>query len=115
MIESIDEDISIRNPKSTDAEGYPRVLHTLIYIQAKEIRDGDHQRPPFIGPHRRRRHTLSPALAIAKCRTPHTHMEESQSGPPRKYYSLTPKGIDTLTALKATWTNLTRSVNHLIA
>jgi len=60
--------------------------------------------------------TLYPLLSRLRNAELLTHTwEESQSGPPRKYYSLTPKGIDTLTALKATWTNLTRSVNHLIA
>jgi len=40
--------------------------------------------------------------------------EESQSGPPRKYYSLTPKGEQTLNLLKLTWSDLTKSINHLI-
>jgi PadR family transcriptional regulator PadR len=39
--------------------------------------------------------------------------EESKSGPPRKYYTLTTKGKDTLTQLKATWKSLVESVTSL--
>ncbi len=40
--------------------------------------------------------------------------EESKSGPPRKYYSLTEKGRDTLKDLKSTWKTLTESIEALI-
>ncbi len=40
--------------------------------------------------------------------------EESQSGPPRKYYSLTAKGEGTLKQLLATWGALDHSVNSLV-
>jgi len=40
--------------------------------------------------------------------------EESPSGPPRKYYSLTPKGRETLRQLTLTWRALNKSVNSLI-
>jgi PadR family transcriptional regulator, regulatory protein PadR len=39
--------------------------------------------------------------------------EESKSGPPRKYYSLTDKGKDSLKDLKTTWKKLTASINSL--
>lgn len=39
---------------------------------------------------------------------------ESESGPPRKYYQLTPEGKETLGQLNATWQNLTQSINQLI-
>jgi PadR family transcriptional regulator PadR len=39
--------------------------------------------------------------------------EESQSGPPRKYYELTEKGKETLNTLKETWSSLAKSINHL--
>ena len=39
--------------------------------------------------------------------------EESPSGPPRKYYSLTPKGKDFLAELEKTWNNLDASINKL--
>ena len=38
----------------------------------------------------------------------------STSGPPRKYYSITPKGEEALDDLKKTWIGLAESVNHLI-
>ncbi len=39
--------------------------------------------------------------------------EESASGPPRKYYLLTPLGKDFLSELQKTWLRLTASVNKL--
>lgn len=40
--------------------------------------------------------------------------EESTSGPPRKYYSLTPKGKDFLAQLTQTWQSLDKSINALL-
>jgi len=40
--------------------------------------------------------------------------QESKSGPPRKYYSLTAKGKETLAQLSKTWKDLNRSINSLI-
>lgn len=42
------------------------------------------------------------------------HWEESQSGPPRKYYSLTAKGKAFLKELHTTWKGLDKSTNQLI-
>jgi PadR family transcriptional regulator PadR len=39
--------------------------------------------------------------------------EESTSGPPRKYYSLTPEGIKIYDSLKKSWDELSNAVNHL--
>ncbi len=39
---------------------------------------------------------------------------ESDSGPPRKYYSLTDKGKETLKNLTDNWENLNKSINQLI-
>ncbi len=38
---------------------------------------------------------------------------ESKSGPPRKYYSLTKKGENTLEALHITWKDLLEAINSL--
>ena len=38
--------------------------------------------------------------------------EESTSGPPRKYYSITPVGEQFLKELKTTWTELVDAVNQ---
>jgi PadR family transcriptional regulator PadR len=58
--------------------------------------------------------TLYPLLSRLRSAELLTHTwEESQSGPPRKYYTLTPKGQDTLTTLKETWSTLTKSITHL--
>jgi PadR family transcriptional regulator PadR len=38
--------------------------------------------------------------------------EESPSGPPRKYYSLTPKGAEFLNELNTTWDQLTEAVRQ---
>lgn len=40
--------------------------------------------------------------------------KESESGPPRKYYTLTDKGKKNLEQLKLTWSKLTKSINSLI-
>ena len=39
--------------------------------------------------------------------------EESTSGPPRKYYSLTEEGRKFYEQLKTTWDELSKAVNHL--
>ncbi len=41
--------------------------------------------------------------------------EESTSGPPRKYYQLTPDGEETLVALKNSWNNLIKAVDTIIS
>jgi PadR family transcriptional regulator, regulatory protein PadR len=40
--------------------------------------------------------------------------EESKSGPPRKYFTLTEAGKENLNQLKATWRSLTASINTLM-
>lgn len=40
--------------------------------------------------------------------------KESESGPPRKYYTITDKGEKNLEQLKITWSKLTKSINSLI-
>ncbi len=39
--------------------------------------------------------------------------EESVSGPPRKYYSLTAKGLEFYTELENTWNDLNRAVKQI--
>ena len=39
--------------------------------------------------------------------------EESNSGPPRKYYSLSQNGLSFQRDLKQTWEGLSQAVNHL--
>ncbi len=39
--------------------------------------------------------------------------EESASGPPRKYYKLTPLGEEFLKGLEITWTEMVESVNQI--
>ena len=39
--------------------------------------------------------------------------EESPSGPPRKYYSLTKSGLKFYAQLRSTWEELCNAVNHL--
>lgn len=40
--------------------------------------------------------------------------EESKNGPPRKYYSLTPPGEESLSALKEAWNDLQKSISSLL-
>lgn len=41
--------------------------------------------------------------------------EESPSGPPRKYYSLTPLGLQFLEQLKISWDEISHTVNHILS
>jgi len=41
--------------------------------------------------------------------------EESSSGPPRKYYSLSPQGKSFQLELKSTWDALQKAVEHIIS
>ena len=39
--------------------------------------------------------------------------EESTSGPPRKYYTITPQGLQFYEQLRTTWDELSKAVNEL--
>lgn len=41
--------------------------------------------------------------------------EESMQGPPRKYYSITPLGLEFLQQLQSSWDEIARSVNLLLS
>jgi len=43
-----------------------------------------------------------------------TYLEESDSGPPRKYYRLTPAGRTTLAAQTAEWNGFTAAVANIL-
>jgi len=43
-----------------------------------------------------------------------TYLEESQEGPPRKYYKLSLKGKDVLNELEIEWKSFVEGVNHLL-
>ncbi|MDQ3014773.1 MAG: PadR family transcriptional regulator [bacterium] len=58
--------------------------------------------------------TLYPLLSRLKSQGYLDHSwEESKSGPPRKYYTLTDKGKDFLKELKTTWADLSQSIKQL--
>lgn len=38
--------------------------------------------------------------------------EESKKGPPRKYYFITPYGLEVLEAMSAAWDEINKTVNH---
>ena len=42
------------------------------------------------------------------------HWEESNSGPPRKYFKITPKGKETLKELTLSWENLANAVQEIL-
>ncbi len=59
--------------------------------------------------------TLYPLLSRLKSQEILSYSwEESKSGPPRKYYTLTEKGKESLKQLKTTWKELNTSINSLI-
>jgi PadR family transcriptional regulator, regulatory protein PadR len=83
----------------TDGEAYP----TEIIDQLKEAKmmvvEG----------------TLYPLLTRLKNAGHLTYRwEESTSGPPRKYYKLTPEGKQLLNDLEAAWEEMSNAVNKLI-
>lgn len=43
-----------------------------------------------------------------------TYLQESQEGPPRKYYTLTELGRSTLEALSSEWFAFVEGVNHIV-
>lgn len=43
-----------------------------------------------------------------------TYLQESQEGPPRKYYSITSHGRTTLATLEEEWHNLVNGINQLL-
>lgn len=60
--------------------------------------------------------TLYPMLSrLRKEGVVDTTWRESNSGPPRRYYRLTPRGLATLTAFVGEWTRFRDSVDQLLA
>ena len=43
-----------------------------------------------------------------------TYLQESQEGPPRKYYSITQRGRITLETMEAEWRSLAAGVNNIL-
>lgn len=43
-----------------------------------------------------------------------TYLKESQEGPPRKYYKLTPWGLEVFNRLNVEWDDFTNSVNNIL-
>ncbi|TQV89456.1 PadR family transcriptional regulator [Aliikangiella coralliicola] len=59
--------------------------------------------------------TLYPLLnRLQKTELLQYRWEESDSGPPRKYYSLTEAGADYLQALETAWQDITESVHSIL-
>ena len=59
--------------------------------------------------------TLYPLLTRLKNDGLHAYRwEESPSGPPRKYYSITPLGLQFLDQLKSSWDEICHTVNHIL-
>ena len=59
--------------------------------------------------------TIYPLLSRLKNETLlEYNWKESKSGPPRKYYKLTQKGVTTLHQLNKTWEELSKSIQSLI-
>jgi PadR family transcriptional regulator PadR len=58
--------------------------------------------------------TLYPLLTRLKNAEVLTYRwEESTSGPPRKYYTLTEEGLKFYKQLRDSWTDISKAVNHL--
>jgi len=60
--------------------------------------------------------TLYPLLGrLRRAGLVETNWQESNAGPPRRYYRLTPAGAHTLEAFGAEWERFTAAVNRLLA
>lgn len=53
-------------------------------------------------------------LRLQKSELVKATLQDSNSGPKRKYYQLTEKGVTTLNEFKANWQELDRAVNQLL-
>jgi len=59
--------------------------------------------------------TMYPLLSrLRKVELVETSWRESTSGPPRRYYSLTPRGRDALAAFRAAWCDFKSSVDTIM-
>jgi PadR family transcriptional regulator PadR len=59
--------------------------------------------------------TIYPLLSrLRKDELVATTWRESESGPPRRYYSLTPAGGQTLAGFREAWGTFSRSVDHIL-
>ena len=59
--------------------------------------------------------TLYPLLArLEKAGQVTTHWREGSQGPSRKYYALTPSGIDSLNTHSKQWSSFTDSVHNIL-
>lgn len=59
--------------------------------------------------------TLYPVLArLRSAELVTTRWEESPSGPPRRYYRLTPSGVAAVASFTQTWNTLSAAVNTLL-
>jgi PadR family transcriptional regulator PadR len=59
--------------------------------------------------------TMYPLLSrLRKEQLVETTWQESPSGPPRRYYSLTPRGRDALAAFRASWSDFKHSVDTIL-
>ena len=43
-----------------------------------------------------------------------TYLRESQEGPPRKYYSITPSGRQSLSTMESEWRSLAAGINNIL-
>jgi PadR family transcriptional regulator PadR len=59
--------------------------------------------------------TMYPLLSrLRKVELVATSWRESTSGPPRRYYSLTPRGHDALAAFRGAWSEFRNSVDTIV-
>lgn len=59
--------------------------------------------------------TMYPLLSrLRKDRSVETSWRESPSGPPRRYYSLTPRGKEALAGFRSSWWEFKNAVDHIL-
>jgi len=59
--------------------------------------------------------TMYPLLSrLRKEQLVETSWQESPTGPPRRYYSLTPRGKDALAGFRNSWSEFKNAVDHIL-
>jgi len=103
--------MNIENTQSQMRKGVLELLHFIDNKAGRSIprryhRWNEKRRTPIT-----RGHFISASESTEKFRNPYLSVGGSNSGPPRKYFSLTEKGLEFYKLLETTWNELAAGVN----
>ena len=107
--------MNIDNLKSQMRKRNAGILRTANTPARRRLRLRDDSPAERSASNRNGRHSLSAADPPQNDGLLAYRWEESLQGPPRKYYSITPLGLEFLGQLQASWDEISNSVNLLLA